>query len=114
MPIIADPEQLALIAVALEDYRKSKSVDPGSALYQRAAQRVICLFEAGMRDPQAMSKALADALETCPASAFYRPPRLVDKERMERATREAKPSLTLMRRVSGPSQGARTIDPTAE
>jgi len=43
MPIVADPEQLAVIAGALHAYRKSKNVDPGSELYERAAQRVICL-----------------------------------------------------------------------
>lgn len=77
MPIVADPEQLALISDALDAYRKSKNVDPGSELYERAAQRVICLFESGMRDPQAMSQALADAMEKCAASGFYRPPRRV-------------------------------------
>jgi len=90
MPIVVDPEQLAVIAGALDTYRKSKNVDPGSELYERAAQRVICVFESGIRDPRAMSHALADAMEKCTASAFFRPRRRVDKERVERATREAK------------------------
>lgn len=89
MPIAADPEQLALIAKVLETYCLPRNIDRGSDVDEHLARRAICLYESGMRDPETMARTLHDASVTGSSSVVQRR-RRVDKEKIERATREAR------------------------
>ena len=89
MPIVADPEQLALIAKVLETYCLPRNIGRGSEVYEHLARRAIWLYESGVRNPETMERALHDASVTGSNSVVQRR-RRVDKEKIERATREAR------------------------
>lgn len=76
---IVHPEQLSILAQALQSYCRAARIEPGSPAYEAASRQVIALFERGVSSSEELVRRLqaADHLGALPpeTSRFDRPPR---------------------------------------
>ena len=56
----ARPKDLAMMRHVLDDYCREQELAPGGLMREAIAERIVMLFESGLKDPAAIMAALVD------------------------------------------------------